>query len=329
MAQKIILKKGVYESAKIAAKKAELISKEDLSTLSSLSYEEILKYLEEHGFKEVIDKSYLSYEGFYLIEKILNDYLSALYTKFLKATSKNNRQFLERYYLKYQIHNLMATIRCMESSQEELEPYLIGDSRRKEKYLKAFDMSKNECLKYLAKKLKLDSQEVLNYYDKGLFELENYLYGQYYSQLLSYLPVYKSNEDKKFSSFVKAYIDLLNGRTFFLLENEPSVSFKELFILGGSISFEDYTSNNQSKLYGLLSQQTSVKIKKPVDIDKAISELKREASSNFTSVSFGSPYEILGFFFTLEQSIGDIRKLLKAKYMKLTQEELNEVLSDE
>ena len=329
MSKNIELKKGVYESAKINARKAELISEEQISTLSSYSYEEILKYLEEHGFQEVIDKSYLSYEGFYLIEKVLNDYLAQMYSKFFRATSNNNQKFLENYYLKYQIHNLMATIRCQESSQEELEPYLIGDSRRKEKYLKAFDMSQEEALRYLSKKLGFDAQEVINFYNKGIFELENYLYQQYYKELVNFLPQYSSKEDKKYQKFIKSYIDLQNGKTYFVQKDEENVSFEDLFIEGGNLTIKEFQNNDETKIFKKLSSSISYKISSPVDIDKATGYMKKQASQTFSTVSFGSPYALLGFFFTLENSIGQIRKLLKAKYMGVSQEEFQEVMKNE
>lgn len=329
MAQSIALKKGVYESAKISAKKGDLLSSSTISSLKNHSYEEILKYLEEHGFREVIDKSYLSYEGFYLIEKILNDYLSQNYTQFFSATSKNNRVFLEKYYLKYQIHNVLATLRCMESSQNDVTPYLIGDIRRKEKYIKAFEMSKTQALEYMTKKLGFDTQEVLKYHQKGLFELENYLYQQYYTQLISLLPTYKKQEDRKYKQFIKSYIDLLNARSYFTLQQESQSLFDNLFIEKGNLKKQDIEQLSDDELYKHLSHQLSQNISSPIDIDKAIGTFKQKGAFLFSNVSFGSPYAILGYFFTLEHTIGQIRKLLKAKYMELSQEEIDEVLDNE
>lgn len=324
----ISLKKGTYEAAKLSSIKSQLPNSEAISSLSILTYEEILKYLEEHGFKEVIDNSYLSYEGFYLIEKILNDYLSGLYSKFFKATSKNNQKFLENYYLKYQIHNFMATLRCKISSTQDLNPYLIGDEHRKEKYLKASTMSTNDALEYLSKKLSFDSQKVHLYYQKGLFELENYLYAQYYNRLFENLPMYSKVEDKKYISFLKTYIDLLNLRTKLVIEDQQESLFDELFISRGNISVTKFNNSSQD-LFKLVNSELDLSLKKPVDVDLAIINHKNAAATKFSKVSFGSPYAILGFFFTVENSIGQVRKLLKAKYMGLSDSELDEVLKYE
>lgn len=324
----ISLKKGTYEAAKLSSIKSQLPTTKSISSLSTLTYEEILKHLEEHGFKEVIDNSYLSYEGFYLIEKILNDYLSQIYTKFFKATSKNNQKFLENYYLKYQIHNVMATLRCKISSSEDLHPYLIGDEHRKEKYIKAFTMSTNDALEYLSKKLFFDPQKVHFYYKKGLFELENYLYAQYYKKLFENLPSYSKVEDKKYVKFLKTYVDLLNIRTKLVVENEELSLFEELFIPYGTISKNEF-DNSISGLFKIANIHLGLSLKKPVDVDLAILNHKNSAADGFSSVSFGSPYALLGFFFTVENSIGQIRKLLKAKYMGLSEKELEEVLNYE
>lgn len=328
MSSTISLKKGTYEAAKLSSIKSQLPNAKAISSLSTFTYEEILKYLEEHGFKEVIDNSYLSYEGFYLIEKILNDYLSQLYTKFFKATSKNNQKFLESYYLKYQIHNVMATLRCKISSSQDLHPYLIGDEHRKEKYLKALSMSTNDALEYLSKKLSFDPQKVHFYYEKGLFELENYLYAQYYNRLFENLPSYSKVEDKKYVKFLKTYVDLLNLRTKLVVENEETSLFDELFISRGTISKNEF-NNSIQEVFKITNARLGSSLKKPVDVDIAISNHKNLAASEFSNVSFGSPYALLGFFFTLENSIGQIRKLLKAKYMGLSEKELEEVLEYE
>ena len=131
------LKNNSYHSAKISVLRGHLYGQEQLENFAQMSFDEILKFMEENNFKEEIDKSYFKYEGFYLIEKILNNYLSNIYKKVFLSATKENRKLFDAYYLKYQIHNLMVLVRCKIANEKEIEAYLIGDARKISKFLKA------------------------------------------------------------------------------------------------------------------------------------------------------------------------------------------------
>lgn len=334
MVKIINLKKNSFESAKISAKKSKLLTDNKIKELSTLSFDEIIKYLEEHDFQKAVDTSYLQFNGFYLIERILNIHTSRIYSEVFKTASNNNKILLEKYYLKYQIHNLISLIRCKLSGEKEFEVYLIGDDRKKEKFIKAFEMSNLEdSISYITKKLKFNVTKVLQNYKEGVFHLENYLYKQYYEELNSYNFKFNNIDEKKFFNFIKTYIDLINARTYLRLKAEENtkLNFKEIFIIGGEINLDFFTKLNSLKLEEMKIKfdekfknlkNNIVSENSLIDFDKKINLHKSNANKTFKNISFGSAFYSLKFLFEVEDEIRKLRILLKAKFLKLTDEEI-------
>ena len=325
------LKRGAYESARIAVKRGSLYGSKKIKDLSSLSFDEILKFMEEHGFKESIDSSYLKFEGFYLIERILNSHLSKVYGNVIAGASKGTRSFLEVYYLKYQIHNIMAVMRCKLSEEEEVEPFLIGDERRKSKYLKAFGMPIEDSLVYMVKKIGFDSSDALEMYQKGMFELENYLYSQYYKELSSNKYVYNGVDEKKFISFIRTYVDFINARSFVKLKVEDvNLEFSEIFISGGTFQasfFDELKSLDVKEILDKLSHVLKGVNKDDISsLDKKLNEHKASGKEILRETRFGSPFYALKFLFEVESEISSLRTLLKAKHLNVSEQDITSML---
>ena len=325
----ILLKKASFESGKISSIKEGLINDNDIEYLKGQSFPEILKFLEENGFSEAVDSSYLNYEGFYLVERVLNEYLSSMYEKFFSTTSKENRGFLELFYFKYQIHNFLAVFRCRMSGENDVEPYLIGEKRRKDKFIKAFSMTDEDAIKYLSKKLNLDGGGVLEFYKKGLFELENYLYKMYYERLVKGMPVFDKRQDKKYEEFIRKLLDLINLRIYCVLNEESVDLFNELFVNGGYISQEEFGKLSRDRLFSKIGKSVGCKIGSNYEVDKVLSFHKRKGGEEFNELPFSSPYRMLGFFLYLESIVGVVRTILKAKYMGMSREEVDNLLKNE
>ncbi len=331
------LKKGSFESAKISVKKGKLYSEETIKSFVNQSFDEILKYMEEHGFKKSIDSSYLQFEGFYLIERVLNMHTSRIYKHVFSSASKQNKNLLEVYYLKYQIHNLMVLVRCYLSKEKDIEPFLIGDERRKEKYVKAFEMPKLEdAITYISKKLRLDESEVLKAYENGVYELENYLYKQYYEKLKSYRFKYNSVDESKFFKFIRTYIDLINARTFMKLKSEElkSLNFNEMYIEGGELNlkfFNDISNLDVEKSLDKFNKhfghlESCKDLSCIASLDKRVNEHKASAKEVFKIASFGSPFFSLKYLLEVERQMAKLRVLLKAKYLKVEDKEIEGLL---
>lgn len=336
MVKLVSLKRSAYSSAKISVKRGELYGEDKVKELSKLEFDELLRYLEEHGFRKSVDKSYLQYEGFYLIERVLNDHLSQIYSSVFMGADKKNRGFLEAYYLKYQVHNLMAIVRCKIANEKDFEAYLIGDSRRKEKYIKAFEMPNIEdAIIYMSKKLGFDEVNVLEAYKKGVYELENYLYKKYYSKLSTYKLRYNGVDEISFIKFIQEYVDLLNSRSFLRLKlEENKLDFNEIFLDGGKTSRDEFDKLKDKNITDCLTYFKSFfgEVDLSLDtlsvdsIDKKISLHKKKAQNLFRKAKFGSPFYLLRYLFKLEREISMLRILLKAKYLKLSETDIMELL---
>lgn len=332
----INLNRSAYSSAKISVNRGKLYGEEKIKELSKLEFDEILRYLEEHGFRSSVDKSYLQYQGFYLVERVLNDYLSKIYSSVFSGATKKNKMLLEAYYLKYQVHNMLVVIRCKLSQEEDFEAYLIGDDRRKQKYIKAYEMPNVEdSLDYMSKKLGFDEVKVLEAYKSSVYELENYLYKEYYMKLSSHKFKYNGIDEKAFISFIQEYVDLLNTRSFLRLKSEESdLSFSQIYLEGGKLNLDVFNKLSDKKLEECLEffKKTFGDVNFSLDvlsvdsIDKRISLHKKKAENIFQKAKFGSPFFALRFLFKVEREMSLLRILLKAKYLKLNEEEVSELI---
>lgn len=336
MAKLIKLKKDSYNCAKLAVASGKLYGTDKIKELLNLEFDEILRFLEEQGFRSSVDKAYLKYEGFYLVERILNDHLSKIYKTVFSGASKTNQKLLESYYLKYQVHNLLVVLRCKISQEKEFETYLIGNSSRKEKYIKAYAMPNVEdALVYLVKKLGFDHKIALEEYKNGLYNLENYLYKTYYSKLNELNFKFNGVDEKHFSTFIKNYIDLLNARTYLRLKIEDSkeLKFENFYMFGGKLVLGDFTSIDSNSIeetldffnqtFGSVQGLDSTSV---ASLDKRISLHKKDGEGLFSGVKFGSPFYALKFLFKVEKEMNNLRVLLKSKYLKLEKSEIERLL---
>lgn len=338
MAKIKTLGKSPYHSARISVSRGFLYEPELIESLIDKSFDEILKYMEETQFKEAIDKSFIQYEGFYLIEKVLNEYLSKIYEKLIHTAPRGNKVLLEEYYLKYQIHNLMVLIRCRLGNEKNITPYLIGDKRKQDKFLKAMDMQNLEdAISYIAQKLKFDTNEVLKKYEEGVYELENYLYKLYYDRITSYKFKYNNRDEKEFVKFIRRYIDLINARSLAKLKTAETekIRFEEVFITGGNLDMKFFESlitlemdKYLSKIKDTFSDMVGLDdFSSVTQIDKAISSHKAQASKKiFKKANFGSPFYAFKYLFELERQISRLRLLLKAKYLNMEKDEIRRLI---
>jgi len=341
MSKLIKLNRDAFHGGKIAVKFSKLYQNSVFDVLLDMSFDEILKYLQEHDFKKAVDTSYLENEGFYLIEKVLNTHVSRIYKEIFVSARGNNKLLLESYYLKYQIHNLMALIRCRISGEKEFESFLIGDERKKEKFIKAYEMSKLEdAISYISKKIYLDSNKVLEYYSKGIYILENYLYKEYYSKIYNFKFSYNGLDEKKFFQFIRTYIDLLNARTYLRLkvEKNSGLEFEDVFMSGGKLDLGYFLNYNNLEIVEILKEFDKVfgnievcdnTMKENlclVNLDRRINLHKKETDEMFKLVNFASPFYSLKYLFKVERETSKLRILLKSKYLGLEKKEIRGLL---
>ena len=321
----LTLRKDSYHSTRICANKQLILGDEIIAKLCEKSFDDILKYLQEHHYGESIDDSYTRYQGFYLIEKFLNQHASSVYKKVIRTARYDNKTFFELYYLKYQIHNLMVFVRSKISQEEDFKAYLIGDEDKKQDYIKANAMSLEDGARFLSQKLGLNHKIVLDKLSEDLFSLENYLYYCYYEQLSNTIIQYNNVDERRFYEYLRGYVDLLNARTFLRLAKEKTNNFDELFLPGGDIKKEAFKKINLTSNYEETINKL-VKISEDEELDETINAHKRRSQEYFKKVRFGSPFYALQFLFLMEKEISQLRVLLKAKYSGLNNQEVKELV---
>ena len=198
--------------------------------------------------------------------------MSNTYQSVFLGSTGNNKKLLETYYLKYQVHNLMALLRCKKADEKNLEPYLIGDGRRKEKYIKAWEMPIEDAIIYLTKKLGFEPDEVLENYRKSIYDVENYLYKVYYEKLKSVNFKFNNRDERKFIKFITLYIDLLNARSYLRVRNETQekINYSDFFLPGGNLSLNVFENLNSKSINVVLEELQKILNKKEFTFDSLL-----------------------------------------------------------
>ncbi len=330
------LKREPYMCAKISVLKSNLLSDESLNEFVNLSFEEILLRLQESQFSFSIDKSYSKYDGFYLIENILNSYLSKISQKILTGVSKQNKELIEKFEFNYQIENFLIILRMRYLNlKEDITVYLRGDDKKKKFYIEANNFSRVEdIILFISKKLNLNSKEILEIYNRNFFQLENYLYKNYYKNLINLNLKYNKKDEKLFSEFLKRQLDITNiGSVLFLSEIDDIKKREELFDNlytqnngGSKIKKEDLKqilikTNIIEMKKELLSLANNIHPKLKIDNISQIDDLKFFNMNlllvKFRILKFSSPFVPIKYLLELRRNLEKIKIILKSKQMKV------------
>jgi hypothetical protein len=341
--EKQTLKREPFMSAKISVLKSNLFDNDKINELLNLSFEEILVKLDESEFKITIDKLYGKYSGFYLIEKIINDYLSKISQKIIKGVSNENKEFIESFEFNSQIENFLVLLRIKHLNlNEDIDLYLKGSENKKKIFIEAVNFSKVEdVILFVSKKLGLHSKKILEIYNRNFFQLENYLYKHYYRNLMrNVLKISYNNRDEKiFINFLRRQIDILNIRTVLFLSEIDDVKKKEelfenLYTYDAKIKFEKLKNvlvKNEKVGEKLLIIANNIhpklKIEKIEDIDKLKVLNLNLLLTKFRAIKFSSPFYPIKYLFELRQNLEKIKIILKAKQIKLDKKEIGGLIS--
>jgi hypothetical protein len=327
----ITFKNNSFISSKLRAIKQNIPSDEELEKYSKYSYSEILLKLTNSNMKLNIEKNYHKYQGFFLIEKIINEYLFNIYENLVLTIDSKNNSFFKLYFSNNHIKNFLTFLKLKKvNDKSDITPYLFGLKKEKEIYKNAYSFSKTEdSINYICDKLKLDNVKVNELYKVGIFECENYLYKAYYENLIS-LNLMKIDETI-FKNFLKKEVDFINIKSFLIvneLENNKMKLFKEIYIKGGKIELEVFEKlNSKNNLNEELLKLTNgvsdkIKISEINLIDKTRSLNKKLLVSKLIKTKHNSSFNILGLYLEIENKIQKIKRLLKMKLLDVNIKEL-------
>ena len=300
-----------------AMKKNILIKDKQFIKFSNMTFSQILLSLNNFGFSNIINNNYLKEEGFYLIEKIINDKLSSIYTMSSKYLFKKNKKLYSQIYLKYQIHNFLTYVRIKKSKGGKISTFLIGDKKNKELFLSNFSYPLEEGIKNICKKLNLNSENCIKMLDVSIFDFENYLYKTYYEKLGKTNFYYKKVEDVIFKKIIKNQIDIENLKSYSILKEEKKSNlFDDLYISNGNFQKKDFQKKDflESFLKKYDIKKDFSKINKYYIYDEIYLQNKILTEKLFKKISSTSPYSLFKNLFKIENNYSKLRTFLKMKY---------------
>ena len=295
--------KDTYVAAKISVINQELNELFSTKEIERASFSEALSLLERNSTKLSLDNSVISSDiknnSIGIVEQFTNSYASYVYEKIFKASSNDLKELLSAYYLKYQIHNIIVTLRCIASKDtSEIRTYLIGNNVQKEHCIKAAGFTFKEALEYFSTKFKFP-KSLLEYNSiEQIMYLETGLYKWYHEELQKFLlEHYKESIIQKEH---KKHIDVLNMKLLKISKEFDDFETEKLLINSGSKKVEHLKTSN-------------IELNEIEDLQRAF---KEDVYQKTKLRGFGTHFMILNFLQKFEIKIQEVSRLLKEKALQ-------------
>jgi len=229
-----------YIVARTKVMKSKLLKPDDFRKLLNMSFDEIVRFLEESEYKKEIDEMGYKYSGPRLLDYALYSNLAKTYRKILQVSFGDARTLIEEYLRRWDVWNIINILRGKAAAvpNEIIEETLVP----------AGDLS----VEYLRTLVVKDMEEIIKefegtpYYEPlsklgsaQMSLIEDELYKIYYRRLLEYSA--KELETKLFVNFIKMEIDVRNIKTILRLKIEGAGTDEiiERIIPGGYELTED------------------------------------------------------------------------------------------
>ncbi len=208
-----------YIVARTKVMKSRLLKSEDFRKLLNMSFDEIIRFLEETEYRKEIDEMGYKYTGPRLLDYALYANLAKTYRKILQVSFGEAKALIGEYLKRWDVWNIINIIRgkMAKVPVEIIEETLVPAGDFSEEYLKSLVVKEvDEIVKDL---------EGTPYYDAlskigaaPMSVIEDELYKTYYRRLAE-LPA-REFETKLFVNFIKMEIDIRNIKTILRLKME-------------------------------------------------------------------------------------------------------------
>ncbi len=282
-----------YATARVKAKKAQLLTKDNYPKLMMMDLNEIGRFMGETEYKQEMTELGARYSGVNLIELGTSMNLARTYRSIINFCEGDLKTILAAYLRRWDYANIKTILRgkFSNASLEEIQEDLVPAGNLSEEYLLslvALDGPK-EILDAVHKKQDITiPEDVLTNYEKSgnLAPIEDYLDKDYYEKLLEAVPP-KGKPRMLFHRYVRREIDIVNLRTLlklkqaglsadkirpYFIEGGHDLDVKELARLSSAESFE-----------AMLDELTKLKFYE--DIKEGLETARRTGSLNDVMLS--------------------------------------------
>ena len=338
-----------YVCTRMRVRKAKLLPREEYMRMLNMSLPEITRFIGETEYRQEIDELSPVFGGIDLVETALSWNLAKEYQKIQEIMPGALKQFTRLYLRRWDIQNVLTIIRGKKQGEktgkikEILVPAGSLDRVMLDRLLAEDSIDKIvETLKGYRMYPSVFSREYPLAKESGSFsKLENELYKQFYAEIIEESESGIKGGDL-FRDFIRFDIDIKNVKTLFRLRTDRSeTDARDLYVKGGTLPVEDFTSLNSTRDQNEFIEMLKIKIRQK-SLFPLLDELKgekmiRDVETRLTRaqldrmerLSKRNPFSIYPVLVYLEKKkyeVFNLRALARGKESKLPSEKIAEYL---
>jgi len=321
-----------YIVARTKVMKSRLLKAEDFRKLLNMSFDEIVRFLEETEYRKEIDEVGYKYSGPRLLDYALASNLARTYRKILQVSFGEARDLIREYLKRWDVWNVINIIRGKNAGvqPEVIEETLVPAGEFSEEYLKSLIVKEvDEIIKEMEGTPYYEALSKIGSAPMNVVEDE--MYKAYYRKIVE-MPA-REFETKLFINFIKMEIDIRNIKTILRLkiEGASTEEILERIIPGGyeltedearklaAMSFEEISKSLEGYWFWREVENVTEELSEiEVNFDKAwISAIAKRASNYPLSV-----LPVLQYMVLKKVEVDDLRILGWGKYYGLPNEEI-------
>lgn len=343
--RKLKLKKYPYTYARVAAMRSKLISKEQYHKLIKMELNSIIQYLEETTYKSQIDRLALTYSDMDLIEQALNLNLIDTTEKLRRICPENLRALIDAYLLFYDIENIKTLLRGRHGNYpaEKVRQLLVTAGVLKKDFL--ISLLKKESFAQILHEIRLNGVRLSEILDKSsdkdtddLAKVENLLH-KWYLQQLSKISERFPKQGALMREFIRDEITISNIKTLLRLKriNRDKQGIMKFMFPAGNIShsrlehlaslenLQEVVEELKKTSYGP-AFEGSFTTERLSDYELALDKMQIKRNFLRTHQHPLTVISILSFMFAKDIEVKNLKTLVKAKQLGISQEYIEEKL---
>lgn len=227
-----------YVSARVRAKKTQLLAPEEYPKLLAREASDIARMLQEGQYKADIDELAAKYRGAELVERATRANLGRTYGQILGFATGDLQAMIAAYLARYDVYNVKTVLRgkfSRASAEDTLDETIPAGSLAP----RLTELARLERIEDVVEALRhTPFHRVLSELVEGrqlssLIEVENALDREYYVTLLESVPESGSAE-RAFIGWIRNEIDVVNLKTLFRLRFARVTDWEPYFLAGGT-----------------------------------------------------------------------------------------------
>ena len=313
-----------YTAARVKARRALLLTKDDYLKMSKMGLNEIIRFLEEREYKNEIDALSSHYKGMELINIALNENLANTINKLIDISTKESQLLVKNYSMKWVIANLKIVIRSRNSDLVKKSIVPIEPTTY-EFCLELIKKDVNEFSREINKITKINEESFKKMHESNdIISMENELDKVYLNSLVA---LRKSLDRSVLKDFYTFLVELIDIRNIIKLKsiNMPKETI-ETFVTTKSKLAKQLTEENlengiktlKESKYGSFTEGIAEDLSDLSQLENNIEKYLMQYSFRLLHLKPISVAPIFGFLLAKEIEIRNLKLLVNAKAMKLS-----------